>query len=291
MADKQLGSTESVHGVTEQELGWSAWWIEHRDGVRKLAVALFAAFDAVLLLIGLWGFTDWLAFGGIKEAQGLLQMTSAGYGQVQGLTLQEVKIGAPIVLQGATGKIDILIPVENDNPNFWAELRYHVNVGGAAQRTRTAFVLPGQSKYLAELGASSDAGSGVEMVVESRAWHRAVTSGGLTAQQYADTRLNIHADNAAYVPSDPQATSPVSSATFTLNNDTAFGYYDVSLLVLLERGDAIVGADVVPVDRLLPEEQKPMQVYWYQSLPQVTKVEVVPDINIYDPSVYRAPGA
>ena len=291
MADKQLGATESVAGVTEKELRWSEWWVEHREGVRKLAIGLFAAVDAILLLVGIWGFTDWLALGGLREEQAIRQMTAASYGQVQGLSLQEVQIGAPIVLQGATGKVDVLVPVENRNPNFWAELRYHVSVGGVAQPTRTAFVLPGQSKYLAELGASSESGSGVEMSVERRIWHHADTVAGLSQQAFADTRLDIHADNAVYAPPDPLATSPSSSASFTLVNGTAFGYYDVGVLVLLERGDAIVGANRVTVDRLLPEERKPMQIYWYQSLPQVTKVEVVPDINIYDPDAYRAPGA
>lgn len=291
MADKQLGDYESVGGVSGQQLRWSQWWLDHRDQVRKVAVGIFAGFDAILLIIGIWGITDWLALGGIKEEQAIRQMTSASYGQVQGITLEEVQIGAPIVLPAATGKIDVLIPVENRNMNFWAELEYRLVVGGAEQPLQTAFILPSQAKYLTGLSLSTENGSSVEVKIENRVWHRAVTVGGVDQQAFADTRLNIVGENAVFKPSDPLATSPSSSAAFTLANHTAFSYYDVGLLVLLYRGDAIVGANRIQVDQLAAGAKKPMEIFWYQSLPQVTKVEVVPDMNIYDPGIYRKPGA
>lgn len=284
------GGLNSVGGVTEKELRWSQWWVDHRDQVRKAAIAAFAVFDAVLIGVGAWGFVDWLALGGVKEEQAIRQMTSASYGQFPGIGLEEVQVGAPIVLPAGAGKIDILVPVENHNANFWAELQYRMVVGGAELPLRTAFVLPGQAKYVTELSASTENGSSVEIKIEKRLWHRAVTVGGLDQQAFADTRLNIQGENAVFNPSDPLATSPSSSAAFTLANHTAFSYYDVGVTVLLYRNDAIVGVNAIGIDRLLAGDRKPMEIFWYQPLPQVTRVEVVPDINIYDPNVYRAPG-
>jgi len=285
-----FSSNEPVGGLTGQQLGWSLWWVNHRVQVIRLGFGVFIAFDALLLGAGLWGFTDWLAIGGIKEEQAIRMMTRADYGQVPGVTLEEVQIAAPVVLQGAKGKIDVLIPVENRNARFWAGLRYRLIVGGVEQPIKDAFVLPNQAKYLSELGISAENGSSVELKVERRVWHRALT-GGIDQQAFADARLKVAAENAVFKPSDPLATAPVASAAFTLTNDSAFGYYDVGLLTLLFRGEAVVGANRVTVDRLLPGERKPMEIFWYQSLPQVTKVEVIPEINIYDPDVYRAPGA
>jgi len=285
------GGFNSIGGVSEKELRWSQWWVDHRDQVRKAGIGVFVAFDAILMCVGLWGFIDWLALGGVKEEQAIRQMTSSSYGRSEGISLEEVQVGAPIVLPAGTGKIDILVPVENHNQRFWAELQYRLVVGGTELPLRTAFVLPGQAKYLAELAASTENGSSVEVKVEKRIWHRATTVGDLDQQAFADTRLNIQGENAVFKPSDPLATSPSSSAAFTLANHTAFSYYDVGILVLLYRGDAIVGVNEVQVDQLTAGERKPMEIFWYQTLPQVTKVEVVPDINIYDPGVYRKPGA
>lgn len=291
MADKDNGGFDSPGLVSEKELRASEWWVNHRDQVRNVAIGVFALFDLVLLGVGVWGFTDWLAFGGVNEQRALREMTSPAYGRFAGVGLEELQVGAPIVLPGGSGKIDVLVPVENRNPRFWAELDYHLTVGGLDLPPQRSFVLPGQAKYLSALGVSTEAGAGIDVRVDRRVWHHADTPVGLDQQAYAETRLNLVAENAVFKPSDPLATSPSSSAAFTLANHSAFGFYDVDLLVLLYRGDAVVSANRVRVDRVLAGEKKPMEIFWYQLLPQVTRVEVLPDINIYDPDVFRPPGA
>lgn len=285
------GGLNSIGGVTESELRWSDWWVNHRDQVRKAAIGVFIAVDVALLGFGLWGFADWLALGGLKEEQAIRQMTGPNYARFGGVGLQEVQVGAPFVLPGGVDKVDILAPIENPNTLFWAEVEYHFVIGGVEQSSLRTFVLPGQAKYLVHLGAPAASGSGVELKIDRRLWHRAGTFGADSLQSVYDTRLDVRGENPVFVPADPLATTPVSSAKFTLANHTAFGYYDVDLLVLLYRGDSIVGVGKVSVDRIAAGEKRPMELFWYQLLPQVTKVEVVPDINIYDESVYRAPGA
>jgi len=282
------GGLNSVGGVTESQLRWSEWWVNHREQVRKVGIGFFVAADILLLGVGAWGFTDWLALGGLREENAIRQMTGPNYGRFGGVGLQEVQVGAPFVLSGGAGKVDILAPIENGNDAFWAEIEYHFVVGGVDQESLKTFVLPGQAKYLVHLGAPADAGSGVELRIDRRLWHRAGTLGAESLQALYDTRLNIAAENPVFKPADPLATTPVSSANFLLANHTAFGYYDVDLLVLLYRGDSIVGANKIRVDRLQAGEKKPMELFWYQVLPQVTRVEVMPDINIYDESVYRS---
>ncbi|HTK59569.1 MAG TPA: hypothetical protein VL283_00015 [Candidatus Baltobacteraceae bacterium] len=282
MADNLVG------GVTESQLNWSEWWVNHREQVRKVGIGFFVFVDVILLGVGAWGFTDWLALGGLREENAIRQMTGANYGRFAGVGLTEVEVGAPFVLPGGVGKIDILAPIENSNSRFWAEIEYHFTIGGTDQPSLTTFVLPGQAKYLVHLGAPSDGGS-VELKIDRRVWHRAGTFGAESLDALYETRLDIRGENPVFVPADPLATTPVSSANFTLANHTAFGYYDVDLLVLLYRGDAIVGANKIRVDALQAGEKKPMELFWYQILPQVSRVEVVPDINIYDESVYRSP--
>lgn len=284
MADNLVG------GVTDSTLHWSEWWVEHREGIRKLGVGLFVALDVLLLGVGVWGLTDWLAIGGLKEEQAIRQMTGANYGRFGGVALEEVRLGAPFVLPGGSGKIDILAPIENPNGTFWAEVEYRFVVGGTEQPSLKTFVLPGQTKYLVHLGAPADGGSGIDLKIERRLWHRAGTFGADSVQALYDTRLAIQAENPVFTPADSLATTPVASAKFTLANQTAFGYYDVDLLVLLYRGDTVVGANKVRAGSLDAGERKPMELFWYQTLPQVSRVEVVPDINIYDESIYQAVG-
>jgi hypothetical protein len=288
MDGNMSGGLNSVGGVTDSQLRWSEWWVNHRELVHKAGYGFFIAVDVILLLVGIWGFTDWLALGGVKEEQAIRQMTGQNYGRFAGVGLREVQVGAPFVLPGGVGKIDIMAPIENPNDAFWAEIGYRFIVGGIEQPELETFVLPGQAKYLTHLGAPAESGSGVELKIESRRWHRAGTLGADDMQSLYDTRLDLRAENPVFVAADPLATTPVSSAKFTLANHTAFGYYDVDLLVLLYRGDAIVGVSKIRVARIEAGEDREMELFWYQILPQVSRVEVVPDINIYDESVYRS---
>ena len=282
-------STETIGGVSGKELRWSQWWVDHREQVRKAGLGAFIVLDALLIGIGAWGFIDWLAVGGVREEQGIRQLTSPEYGRFPPLALEEIEVGAPIVLSGGVGKIDILAPVENRNATFWAELEYRFVVGGMELPSRKAFVLPGQAKYLSELGADSGSGASVELKIEKRIWRRADLRGARSAEAFAEERLNIRGENPVFRPSDTQATSPVSSAKFTLANDSAYGYYDIDVLALLYRGETIVGANAIRVDRLEAGERRPVELFWYQTLPQVTKVETRADVNIYDPDAYRSP--
>lgn len=285
-----FGGVDLPVGPSEKELRWSYWWVMNREKAGKIAIAAFIVFDAVLVLFGAWGFIDWLAVGGIDEERAMRQFASGSYVSLGGTrAVDELRIGAPIVLQGGRGKLDALVTVENSNLLYWAEVEYRFVAGGRELPLRETFVLPGQAKYLAELGIPAEAGGSVELSVVRRAWHRIETFGAEDYASLRDTRLNFEVLNAKFTPADPLATAPVSVSSFVLRNGTAFGYYDVDLLVLLYRGDAVVGVTKASLDRILPGERRPMDIFWYQTLPQVTRVEVLPDINIFDPGVYRAP--
>lgn len=288
MADEQIGGFESAGAASEKELHWSGWWVDHREAVRKAGLGLFIAVDAALMIFGLWGFVDWLALGGVKEEQAIRQMTGPDYGRFGGVGLEEVQLGAPFVLPSGSGKSDILASIENRNEGFWAEIEYRFIIGGVEGSVRKTFVLPGQTKYLADLGGPEASGAGVELKIERRLWHRAGLLGAESRQALYETRLNVAAENPVFKPSDPSATSPVSSSSFKLVNGTAFGYYDVDLLVLLYRGDSVVGVNKIRVDRLPAGASRPIDLFWYQTLPAVSRVEVMPEINIYDEGIYES---
>src|SRR6188474_1912280 len=94
------GGLNSVGGVTESQLGFSEWWVNHREQVRKNGIGSFILVDVVLIGFGLWGFTDWLAIGGLKEEQAIRQMTGQNYARFGGVGLEEIQVGAPFVLPG-----------------------------------------------------------------------------------------------------------------------------------------------------------------------------------------------
>lgn len=294
MDDKNFGGVELPNALSEKDLRRSYWWVTHRERVTKIAFGLFIALDVLLVGYGAWGFIDWLAVSGAGEDRAIRQMTLPAYGKFGGIgEVRELRFEEPAVFTVPGGRYDIIALVQNENPRHWAELTYRFSVGGEETPERTAFVLPGQAKYLTELGykkEASEAGAGsVELKVLRRAWSRIDAHEIPDYESFAAKRLALEVVNPAFFPAIPGTSVPVSRTTFTLANRSAFSYYDIDVLVLLYRGEAVVAANKIRVNRLRAGESRPTELFWYQPLPQVTRVEVVPDINILDPDVYKAP--
>jgi hypothetical protein len=96
--------------------------------------------------------------------------------------------------------------------------------------------------------------------------------------------------DARFRPPAPDDPLKVSRATFNVKNDTAFGYWRVSFFVILWSGSSIVGANSVTISDLRPGETREVAVSWFNEIHGVTRVEVVPEVNIFDDRVYIPPG-
>lgn len=289
MADKDFSNVDLPEGFTGSELKMSTWWVANREKVRAAGIAAFVVFDVILLLVGLWGLFDWLVVGGVREERDIRRLTSPAYVQLgTGSAIREVKFGTPVVLSLPDSRYDVLVPVENENPDYWLELGYRIVIGGEETPLRRTFVLPGQSKFIAELAVESQGSPGsVELKVESREWNKLDAHDVPDFEAYAQNRLSFGV-------SDPTFTSVTGGTTggvsrFTLSNETAFTYLDPELLVLLYRGDSLVGINRITIDRLGAGEERDMEIFWFQPLPQVTRTDVLVNVNILDPDVYEVP--
>jgi hypothetical protein len=277
-------------GFSEKELRLSYWWVTRGAKVKKILVGLFIAVDAVLLGFGLWGLFDWLVLGGLDEARQIRILTSPAYGVARtGEVVRELQFGTPTVFQLRDGRHDVVFPVENVNPRHWAELTYRAVLGGEESGARTAFILPGETKFLTALGLDVKGGGAVDIKVERRDWRRVDAHAVGDYAEFAERRLDIQALNPAYEPPSGEP-GGAGRTTFTLANMTAFGYRDVDVTVLLYRGDALVGVNAVRLDRLEAGARRRMELFWFQDIPQVTRTEVQAGVNILDEDAYLAPG-
>jgi len=288
MADKEPNAVDLPEGMSGRELKWSLWWIDHEDAVKRIGVILFVVVDIVLVSIGAWGMLDWLAFGGVSEERAIRQLTSLEYAQLGiAAPAREIQFGAPIVLSLPDSRYDVVVPVENENANLWAELEYRFIIGGEETPPLHDFVLPGQAKFLVGLGIRREGSPGtVELRVEKREWHRLDGHEIPNYEAYAAVRLNIEAVNPVFLPATGQEGSKTS---FALRNRSAFSYYDTDLLVMLYRGDTLVGVNKIRLAELNAGAGENMELFWYQTIPQVTRTEVIPYINILDPDAYQPP--
>lgn len=287
-----FGNVQIPEGFSEKELKWSYWWVQNKEKVRKAAIAVFIVIDAALMLFALWGVIDWLVLSGVNEDRAMQALASSNYGRFGGAgAVEEIKLDSPIVFSAPGDKYDVVDAITNPNPGYWVELSYAFAAGADTTPQRTAVILPGETRYLHELGAKlPGAPGGVRLVVAKRLFHRVDAHQIPDVQKWMSDRLSMPVSGQQFTPAEPGSTVPTSITHFVISNATAYGYYDVSLLVMAYRGDALVGVNSVRLSRFKPGESRPVDLYWYQNLPQVTNVVVQPDINLFDPGVYMTPG-
>ncbi|MFA6603763.1 MAG: hypothetical protein WCT10_02880 [Patescibacteria group bacterium] len=282
--------------LTEDQLKWGYWWVTHKVQVRKIFAIALVVLDVALVGYGSFGFIDWFFLSGARERQeiGLLAETVTDFPYFHArFAPRELAIEGTSVLEAGEGSYDLATRVANPNPQWWANFNYQFLSGseplGALQR---GYILPGEVKYLSGLGTKAASfPSGAEVAITDLVWHR--VNNHIVRPDYAvwsAARLNFLLSDIKFQAPDPSDQLKVSRASFTLKNDSGYGYWKVGFFVALLRGEQVVAANYVTVSELRAGDVRPVEASWFSDLPPVDRVEITPEVNLFDDRVFIPPG-
>lgn len=281
--------------ISEKGLKWGYWWVTHKVLLRKLLTIAIGIVAGVLVAYAGYGFLDWFFGSGVRERAeiGLLTKAVTPFSDFRAAsTPQQLSLSTATVLDSGSGRYDIFSRAVNPNEQWWVEFDYTVETGVSAPIQKTAYLLPGETKNLHALGIKADSRPGnPSFMIDNISWHR--VDQHVVRPDYrswAGARLNFRLSDLKFVPPDPADPLPVSNAEFTVVNDTAFSYYEVGFFVTLYSGNRVAGVNYVTISELRAGERRPVKAAWFNSLPTVSRVEVTPEVNIFDDLVYIPPG-
>ncbi len=293
MPDQFEASREGQY--TEKQLKWSIWWVEHRIGVRRILTVVVGVVGFSLLGYGLFGFADWFFGSGVKERydMGVMAEGYSNYAPLRAAhTPQQPMVDRAFVLSGGVGSYDFVSTLTNPNEEWVAVFQYTFRAGAVISGPHTGYALPGDKVWLMALGVrGSEKPASVTLEVSDIDWQRVDYHD--TRPDYATwakTRLGITAADAEYLPVDATDALGTSRARFTVSNDTAFGYREVGLTVSLWNGTRLTGINHVVITNLRAGERRAVEAVWFTDVPGVTRVEVKPEINIFDERNYLEVG-
>lgn len=269
----------------------SSWWIEHRDGLRRLGLVAFACVDAVVLLVAGWALVDGFVVSEPAETRAVLEL--AAYGQddlhayAEANKAKDLDVGGAVAVASSEGKFDLYATVANPNDDWWGEFTYAFESSAGTTEPASGFVLPGSEKPLVAFAVPSTATPrSVRLSVTNLVWHhvdRHVT--GDVSDWVAD-RVNFLVDAPAFQPVDVDG-KLVPRVTFTVTNGSAFSYYEPMFVVRLLRGNTLVGVTSTTLSSLDAGESKDVSLNWFGTVPSANKTEVVADVNPFDIDVYK----
>ncbi len=277
-------------GLTDQELKVASFWIRNRFLLHRIGYGVLAVIGAVSWLYVLWGLLDAYAISYPRETRIPIRILQNQL-TVEGLTAsapQPLTPSQTSVFQSTEKRLDFLVELMNPNTTWWAEFDYQFDNAGERTPLRKGYILPSDQRYLTELGYESKSQSRTgTLVVENIQWHRvdpkAVQPDYVT---FATLRRQFRIENPTYTRDLIIGTQTVGQSQFTLVNDSAFGYWNPSITVVLLRGTIPAAVTTIQRADIKAGESAPMSVNWFENIAGVNKSDIRVDVNILDPKAY-----
>lgn len=285
---------------SSQELNRSYWFVTHKVILRNLGIATLLVADVLLIGYALTGFVEYLVVGQPREEALVLEL--ANRLQVSSVKRLESHAATPLDFGGGRVYIfdagnetyDFAVEVQNVNKDWYVMVTYEFDVAGASSTpTRTAYILPGEKKFLTILGDKREGESVTEasLVITNTMWSR------IDQHQIADVERFVieHASFTVTEPIFEQAGSFVNEEgvmnsgnkiTFSVTNNSAYNFWSVPTQIALMRGGSLEGIEETQIKALKTGETRTIDVRNYIKNQLVDEVIVLPSIDVFDPSVY-----
>ena len=152
--------------------------------------------------------------------------------------------------------------------------------------------MPDESKIVVGFGQKLSGTPGqVILILTNFSWHRLDAHAIPVWGDYKATHLDLAIRDKNFTPSDQSGLSektPISQVSFSVANQTAYHYIQVPFLVVLYANNQIVSVNRYVVGDLPAQGQAIGSFSIIGSVPPITSVDVVPDLNIFDKS-FSAP--
>jgi hypothetical protein len=276
----------------QKQYRFSRWWIGHREPLKRLLLLLFALANAGILSFVAWTFVDAYAVSYDAETRSVLELAAYGQADLRAYSLanvaEELRVGpASAPASGAAGKYDLYATVANPNDDWWAEFTYSFTSSAGETESYDGYVLPGEERPLAAYGVESSVPpKSATLVISDVSWNRMDRHVTGDPAEWIAERVNFVVADERFEPVDLDGKT-IGRASFTVKNDTAYGYYEPKVMVTLLRGTSVVGVTETTLSALDAGEEREVSVHWLGTIPSANKIEVRAFANPFDVSAYK----
>jgi len=270
----------------------AGWYVEHKEGLRKVGYGALFVFDVLTLGFGLYGYADYFLISWNRDLALRQNAVVPLVSHDAVLRQAPQSLGAVFVeaFAGTGSKYDFVSRVRNPNQNWYANVTYQFVSQAGATKPKEGFILPAEQKYLADFGVDVTVPPGhPELQMIQTAWHRVDRHVVRDVNTWAHEHLNFVLSNVTHDIAFAGGT--IARTSFDIENRSAYGYWHPGLVVALLRGDTPVAANYVTVNNFDAGEKRHIEVNWFDSLPPSTSVSIEPDVNIFDLNTYLPPRA
>lgn len=282
-----------IEGITEKKLNIGLWYVEHRRKMRAVFISFLVLIAAASWVYTIYGYAYYLARGMDEDeflARQIVQTDVASHEYIETVSPQDLSYSPAGVLKANGKKYDFFAQIDNPNERHWAAFDYYFLVGGRETGRVRGFIFPKESKYLMALAEEFSAKpTSAQFKVENISWRRLDSHIIPDWEEYRLKRLNIAVSDVQFLPGSASGLAEkidLNHLKFGVANNTAYNYWEVGFLILLQTGANVVGVNRYALSEFMSGEKREVTIAWLASLPQISKVSVVPEVNIMDEGAY-----
>ncbi len=272
---------------TSQELKWSFWYVRNKPLLYRLSLILLVVINFGFLAFGGWKWGVYL--WGIQDSRNLEKNLTASInytGIHAHFGAQAVQVLNTQVFSSGESKFNVVAEMVNPNKQFLVKFSYYFVVNDKKTSVQAGFLLPGETRPVAELGLTDGVGATPSIVLENIKYERInnrLTPDPMGWQAY---RLNFQVSDFIFLKSLAQEGNNADAIQFKLTNGSPYSYVAQDFYVALLQNDQMVGIVPLHLDSIDSLETKNIDLRSLLPGLNVSAVSVFPLINVYDQGVY-----
>lgn len=281
--------SNQIQPISKFQLKLNYWYLNNKARLKIALVVFLIAFSVGLFSYSIYQAATIVFIDDRNLNAGLTELTQnnvtyVNYHRVN--APKNIEITEFTATATSEGKYDFLARVYNPNTEFAAtDITFQLLAGNQIVAEKSTFILPGQEKFFAFFNQEVPAAGSPGLNVKAVSWARQ-----RSWDSFGPSRLDFQISDKQFTPavrSGVAGAAPVGVLNFKIKNATAYSYWQVGLYIALYSGDRVVGSNFVAMENFNSGEQREMSIKFTENFPSISKIEIIPEVNILDPTIYK----
>lgn len=270
-------------GLAAKNLNYGLWLANNRSLLYKILIIILVSISSGFILYAGYNYFYFFTFG--AEQAAILNQDTSGVNladyRLQNNPL-DLQLGSAKVISSNVGS-DFIANIKNPNEKQFASFDFCF-ISGENKICGSSFILPNEEKDVLVINNPIKLATGqVKIELSNIRWQKLKAGEIPDWNVFKKDHLNLSISEPKFSTYD----NGVSHLEFTIDNQSAYGYFEVPLNIIDSRGNEIVAINRYILKDLSSREKKTITLSWPEASNLGGSIKIIPDLNLVDTSIYK----
>lgn len=286
---------ETELAAVEKEYQQKVTVTSARPALRSAALFAWTVLDILLIAISVSYIGYYLVSGSFadrREIASIADNIEAMRAISEGHQAASLVSGETLVFTTQDGYADFYSELSNPNEEWTASFTYYFTGSFGETTKHQGFIMPLETKALTALHETvTERASSASIAIEDVEWLRVDAHAISDIETWLGQHNDFTVTDAVYSTSLMIDGEKVGRSSFTVTNDTPYGYHEAVFTVILERGGSPAGIHQITLNNFAVGDSRDVDLNWFGSFPGAADVVIVPNIDYFDIDAYLPPSS